>query len=253
MMTAKRSSKSSLWLWLHGFTLVELLVVIAIISILAAMLLPALSRAKSQARGAACRSNLRQLGIVTALYLEDNGRGYPYFESQGAKPFWGELLEPYFKSSWTNRGVHCPGYRGVLSYAGNGQAPATSYGYNVFGSFNATKRPFTATDPLLGLGRYVSVGIPYKAVRETEVRQPADMLAFGDSQMFPSVEPRHGNDALVCGASFKLFPAPQRHGKTYNYVFCDGHVAGFPPGVFQNPTNSAASWNIDHQPHLEGW
>jgi len=63
-----------------GFTLMELLVVIAIIGILASLLLPALVRAKAQARNSVCTNNLRQLGIATRLYSLDNESRVPSAE-----------------------------------------------------------------------------------------------------------------------------------------------------------------------------
>ena len=87
-----------------AFTLIELLVVIAIISLLVAILLPNLVRAKEIARQTICASNQRNVGLAMAIYLEDyNGRIMPpsTFGEEGT--IWRQLLAPYVNASEEER------------------------------------------------------------------------------------------------------------------------------------------------------
>jgi len=82
-----------------GFTLIELLVVIAIIAILAAILVPALSRARKQGISTKCMSNLRQVGVINYSWSRDHeDRVCPgrMFRPDGSSPFQYDLLDDYF-------------------------------------------------------------------------------------------------------------------------------------------------------------
>ena len=156
--------------------MVELLVVISVVAILASLLLPGLATAKAKAQAAQCQSNLRQIAIAQALYVTDFD-AYPFSEFGD----WFSLLGPYGAEIGPDFFYQdkpllwCPSAR----YGG----PETrhqfwDYGYNAVGLAPTVM----GQQALMGLADNWSPDDPSnKPVREVDVLNPCNMIAFSDS------------------------------------------------------------------------
>lgn len=208
----------------RGFTLVELLVVIVILGVLATLILPALQTSKEKARRAQCVDNLRQLGLATLLYWDDNdGQTYRYLAgaTNGGKVYWfgwlkagqegtrefdpaAGALYPYLQG----RGVEiCPSldYSATL-YKFKAKGAASSYGYNWY------------------LGK-----VPISTSR---IEHPAETVLLADSAQINDFQDPASPDKPLLEEFYYLDIGDQtdypnahfRHQGRANVVMADGHV-----------------------------
>jgi prepilin-type processing-associated H-X9-DG protein len=271
-----------------AFTQIELLVVIALIAILAALLLPALSRAKQSAYSAKCKSNLRQIGLGLTMYVGEFS-AYPgwidlrYGPPAPADIVWPDLLMPYIQmrtqpaevgpvdhrragESEGNDVFGCPVKGPTLRQwtGGGGEFARTQYGCNMYGFRSYYGQG--PEDACLGLwGRYTRPNWEdYRPRKESEVVAPADMIAFGDG----TANLKQGNVGVFGGTLYRTEQdvflrddgvysrtlmdfARKRHGGRVNAVFCDGHAEqGTLKRLFLDLDDAALRrWNHDNLPH----
>jgi prepilin-type N-terminal cleavage/methylation domain-containing protein/prepilin-type processing-associated H-X9-DG protein len=206
-----------------AFTLIELLVVIAIIAILAALLLPALAKAKDKAKRISCASNEKQIALGYLLYINDNQEWLPVAgqsDPTGVAPCrWFVEISPYISTSNTNintlvakgKVVICPSAKIENAIP---QAVPTWQAYGGYGH------------------NYYFLGYtPESRVKVSSVTKPVETCMNGDG-----LDPKP--NVLEWWNLGYLYPPPHvpdgssggiqpyvRHGKGGNYAWIDGHVS----------------------------
>lgn len=234
---------------LNFFTLIELLVVIAIISILAAMLLPALKNAKEMAKSIACTGNLRNIAIAFQSYIGDSGGGVfqenPITPDQGGNPSnWGGL-----DGLWVGYQSQIPGTkRPMTEYLGSNakifmcpnDSSDSSFSNAMIGAKVGIFDLYGTTYAMALGGWFINDGVsfgklvnPFCLTNIAQVKHPSQLLCIGEWTMMNAEGwyPQIGDRTYHSPRGFKSLVS-----------FFDGHV-GFPSiTTFSAPADGSYLW-----------
>jgi prepilin-type N-terminal cleavage/methylation domain-containing protein/prepilin-type processing-associated H-X9-DG protein len=196
-----------------GFNLIELLVVIAIIAILAAMLLPTLSRSKASARRIVCLNHLKQLALASVMYVGEND---DYFPSSNSPDKWPQAIRPGYQNL---RLLVCPDDKSIAGVATNSASAdlaPRSFLINAWTDyFDLLPQP-----------------VEFEVMRVNVVQYPSDTILFGEK------EEGHGDFLMDLRTANEIDVLEQiRHAGKANYAFTDGSVRVLAFGKCLSPVN----------------
>jgi len=210
-----------------GFTLTELLVVVSVMALLMGLLIPVLGKAREHARGAACLSDLHQMGLAAQMYLDDHrGTFWRYYTDVAGGRRWWFGFESGGPGSGTNRPLDVS--RGVLG--GLLDRPAERLHCPTF-NYDDPRLRHKFDKPSASFGYNLALGpsSPLHApARRSQFTRPAELFIFADGIHYDFQPDRRYNEGhyiqLNRGASFPSGYAHFRHGGHAQYLLLDGHA-----------------------------